>query len=62
MPPRRPHHEDGARAGYRATMRGQITAIPSMVNKVLAFLGELRPRGIAQEVFVALSRAGPLQR
>ena len=47
--------EEVARAGYRATMRGRVTAIPGVVNKVLAFLGELPPRGIAQRVFGALS-------
>ena len=47
--------EEVARAGYRATMRGRVTAIPGVVNKVLAFLGELPPRGIAQRVFAALS-------
>ena len=48
--------EEAARAGYRATMRGRVTAIPGVVNKILAFLGELPPRGIAQRVFGALSR------
>ena len=49
--------EQAARAGYRATMRGRLTAIPGAVNKVLAFLGELPPRGIAQAVFGVLSRS-----
>ncbi len=48
--------EQAARAGYRATMRGRVTAIPGAVNKVLAFLGELPPRRIAQAVFGALLR------
>jgi len=47
--------EEVARAGYRAAMRGQVAAIPGTVNKVLAFLGELPPRGIAQRAFSALS-------
>jgi len=51
--------EQAARAGYRATMHGRVTAIPGAVNKVLAFLGELPPRGIAQAVFGALSRSAP---
>ncbi len=51
--------EQAARAGYRATMRGRVTAIPGAVNKVLAFLGELPPRRIAQAVFGALSRSAP---
>ncbi len=54
--------EEVARAGYRATMRGRVTAIPGVVNKVLAFLGELPPRGIAQWVFGALSRTAPSAR
>jgi hypothetical protein len=48
--------EEAARAGYRATMRGRVTAIPGAVNKVLAFLGELPPRRIAQHVFGVLLR------
>ncbi len=47
--------KEAAGAGYRATMRGRVAAIPGAVNKVLAFLGELPPRGIAQRVFGALS-------
>ncbi len=50
---------EAARAGYRATMRGRVTTIPGVVNKVLAFLGELPPRGIAQRVFGALLRTAP---
>lgn len=48
-----------ARSGCRATMRGRVTAMPGSTNKVLAFLGELQPRRIAQAVFGALSRAAP---
>ena len=51
--------EEAARAGYRATMRGRVTAVPGVVNQILAFLGELPPRGIAQRVFGALSRTAP---
>ncbi len=51
---------EAARAGYRATMRGRVTTIPGVVNKVLAFLGELPPRGIAQRVFGFLLRTAPL--
>ncbi|MEN8179892.1 MAG: SDR family oxidoreductase [Pseudomonadota bacterium] len=45
-----------ARAGYHATMAGRTTVIPGLINKVLAFLGELPPRVIAQSVFGFLSR------
>jgi hypothetical protein len=45
-----------ARAGYRATMRGSVTMVPGAVNKLLAFLGELPPRGISQWMFGILSR------
>ena len=52
--------EQAARAGYRATMRGRVETIPGLFNKVLAFLGELPPRRIAQAVFGMLSRSkGP---
>lgn len=37
-----------AQAGYRATMKGQTTIVPGLVNKILAFLGELHPRVIAK--------------
>ncbi len=45
-----------AKAGYRATMAGRTTVVPGGINKVLAFLGELHPRGIAMAVFAFLSR------
>ena len=45
-----------ARAGYRACMAGSGQVTPGLVNKVLAFLGELPPRGIAQTAFSVLSR------
>lgn len=45
-----------ASAAYRATMAGHTTVIPGGINKVLAFLGELQPRGIAMAVFAFLSR------
>ena len=49
--------EDVARAGYRATVRGKKEVVPGLANKVLAFLGELYPRGVAQGVFGFLSRS-----
>ncbi len=33
-----------ARAGYRATMRGQSLVVPGLVNKLLAFSNRLWPR------------------
>ncbi|PUB77429.1 MAG: short-chain dehydrogenase [gamma proteobacterium symbiont of Ctena orbiculata] len=48
-----------AEAGYRATMAGRTTATPGLLNKTLAFLGELPPRSIAQSVFGFLSRNPP---
>ncbi|WP_177420266.1 SDR family NAD(P)-dependent oxidoreductase [endosymbiont of Lamellibrachia barhami] len=45
-----------ASVAYRATMAGHTTMIPGGINKVLAFLGELQPRGIAMAVFAFLSR------
>lgn len=45
-------------AGYRAAMAGRAVAVPGVLNKVLAFLGELPPRSIAQAVFAFLSRGG----
>lgn len=48
-----------ARAGYRATVRGRQTVVPGIFNKVLAFLGELHPRIIAQGVFTFLSHENP---
>jgi short-subunit dehydrogenase len=45
-----------ARAGYRATMAGRFAVVPGLINKTLAFLGELPPRGIAQTVFAFLLR------
>jgi short-subunit dehydrogenase len=41
---------DVARAGYRAMMGGRRVAIPGVATKLLAFAGELPPRGIALEV------------
>ncbi|MEW8505809.1 MAG: SDR family oxidoreductase [Candidatus Thiodiazotropha sp.] len=46
-----------AAAGVRATLAGRTTAIPGVLNRVLAFLGELPPRAIAQSVFGLLSRS-----
>ncbi|PVV23316.1 MAG: hypothetical protein B6D79_12260 [gamma proteobacterium symbiont of Ctena orbiculata] len=46
-----------ARAGYRAAMTGQTTAVPGLLNKLFAFLGELPPRSIAQWVFGFLSHS-----
>lgn len=39
-----------ARAGYRAMMRGRRACVPGLINKLLAFAGELPPRVIALEV------------
>jgi hypothetical protein len=49
-----------AEAGYRAVMKGRRTLVPGLVNKVLAFLGELQPRVVAQTVFAFLSREGSI--
>ncbi len=49
--------EDVAKAGYRATAAGKKEVVPGFANKVLAFLGELHPRGVAQAVFGFLSRS-----
>ena len=45
-----------ARAAYIATMAGRFAVVPGIINKLLAFLGELPPRGIAQTVFAFLLR------
>jgi hypothetical protein len=39
-------------------MAGRTVAVPGVLNKVLAFLGELPPRAIAQAVFALLARGG----
>ena len=39
-----------ARAGYRGLQRGRASVIPGWVNRLLAFAGELPPRGIALAV------------
>ncbi len=49
--------DDVAKAGYHATTRGRKEIVPGFANKVLAFLGELHPRGVAQGVFGFLSRS-----
>ena len=36
-------------------MNGRTTVVPGLINKVLAFLGELHPRVVAQGVFSFLS-------
>jgi short-subunit dehydrogenase len=46
-----------ARAGYRGMMRGAGVVIPGGAAKLLAFAGELPPRGIALEVNRLLLRA-----
>ncbi len=51
--------EDVAEAGYRAIARGKKEVVPGLANKVLAFLGELHPRGVAQRVFGFLSGSVP---
>lgn len=45
-----------AKLGYRAAINGRTTVVPGLLNKVLAFLGELHPRTVAQGVFSFLSR------
>ncbi|MES9969582.1 MAG: SDR family oxidoreductase [Candidatus Thiodiazotropha sp.] len=45
-----------AQIGYRAVRAGRTTVVPGLLNKLLAFLGELPPRSIAQGVFGYLSR------
>ena len=49
---------DVAHAGYRAAMSGRRVVVPGLLNKVFAFLGELPPRAIAQQVFAFLSASG----
>ena len=44
-----------AEVGYRAAMNGRTTVVPGLINSLLAFLGELQPRGLAQGVFSFLS-------
>ena len=44
-----------AHAAYVGTMAGRTTVIPGLLNRLLAFLGELHPRGVAQAVFTLLS-------
>lgn len=56
-----------ARAGYGATMRGRTQVVPGVLNRLVAWLGELPPRGIAQSVFSFLvgrpsASPGPLRR
>lgn len=48
--------EQIARAVYYACQAGKVSVIPGVFNKVLAFLGELHPRGLAFEVFAFLSQ------
>ncbi len=48
--------EHTATLAYRASQKGKTVVIPGMLNKVLAFLGELPPRVIAFEVFAFLSQ------
>ena len=50
-----------ARAAYAGTMAGRTTVIPGALNRLLAFLGELYPRRVAQLVFTFLSGPGPLR-
>ena len=45
-----------ARRACRAAMAGRAVVVPGGVNKLLAFLGELPPRGIARTVFAFLLR------
>ncbi len=45
-----------AKVAYRAAMNGRTTVVPGLINKALAFLGELHPRTVAQGVFSFLSR------
>ena len=51
-----------ARAGYRATMAGRTTVVPGLLNKIIAFLGELPPRAIAAAVFAFLSRGNTVHK
>jgi short-subunit dehydrogenase len=41
---------DVARAGWEGTMRGATVVLPGLLTKLLAFGGELPPRGLALEV------------
>jgi short-subunit dehydrogenase len=49
-----------AKVAYRACQHGRASAIPGLMNKTLAFLGELHPRRIAYEVFALLSVKRPV--
>lgn len=51
-----------ARAGYRAAVAGRTTVVPGLINKILAFLGELPPRAIALIVFAFLSKGAAAPR
>jgi hypothetical protein len=42
-------------------MAGRFAVVPGLINKVLAFLGELPPRGIAQTVFAFLLHEGAIE-
>ncbi len=48
--------EQIANVAYHACQHGKVSATPGLFNKILAFLGELPPRGIAFEVFAFLSQ------
>ena len=48
--------EEVARVGYRAAMAGKGVAVPGLINRLFALLGELPPRATAQAVFSFLSR------
>jgi hypothetical protein len=39
-----------AQAGYRGLRRGRASVVPGWANRILAFAGELQPRGIALAV------------
>jgi short-subunit dehydrogenase len=45
-----------AKVAYRACQNGKVSAIPGLLNKIFAFLGELHPRNIAYRIFAFLSR------
>jgi short-subunit dehydrogenase len=45
-----------ARVAYQACQSGKASAIPGLLNKLFAFLGELHPRNLAYGIFALLSR------
>lgn len=51
--------EQIASVAYKACIKGKTAVVPGVINKILAFLGELHPRRIAFEIFAVLSQEVP---